>query len=45
MNADRQQAIELKLRKAKALLSEANVLFENKFYATANSLFLSINKS
>jgi|ERR1051326_1893397 uncharacterized protein (UPF0332 family) len=34
MNADTQQAIELKLRKAKALLSEANVLFENKFYAT-----------
>jgi len=42
MNADRQQAIELKLRKARSLLNEANVLFENKFYSTViNRLYYS----
>ncbi len=42
MNADRQQAIELKLRKARSLLNEAHVLFENKFYATViNRLYYS----
>jgi uncharacterized protein (UPF0332 family) len=42
MNAGRQQAIELKLRKSRSLLNEANVLFENKFYATViNRLYYS----
>lgn len=31
---EKDQAIELKLRKAKALMSEVNVLLENEFYTT-----------
>lgn len=42
MNPGRQQAIQLKLLKAKSLLNEANVLFENKFYSTViNRLYYS----
>jgi uncharacterized protein len=42
MSEERQQAIELKLRKSRSMLSEASVLFENKFYATViNRLYYS----
>ena len=42
MNAEQKQAIRLKLKKAKALLSEADVLFQNRFYATViNRLYYS----
>ena len=42
MNAEQRQSIQLKLRKAKALLSEADILFQNKFYSTViNRLYYS----
>ena len=34
MSDNREQAIKLKLQKANALLGEAEVLMQNKFYAT-----------
>lgn len=34
MSTDRLQAIQMKLLKAKSMLNEAEVLLENKFYAT-----------
>ena len=42
MNAEQRQVVQLKLKKAKALLSEADILFQNKFYATViNRLYYS----
>jgi uncharacterized protein (UPF0332 family) len=42
MSEEQRQSIELKLKKAKALLSEADILFQNKFYATViNRLYYS----
>jgi len=42
MNAEQKLAIQLKLKKAKALLDEADVLFQNRFYATViNRLYYS----
>ena len=42
MNAEQRQVIRLKLKKAKALLSEADILLQNKFYATViNRLYYS----
>ncbi len=42
MNEEQRESIQLKLRKAKALLDEAEILFQNKFYATViNRLYYS----
>ena len=34
MNAEQREVIQLKLKKANALLNEADILYQNKFYAT-----------
>ena len=42
MNAEQREVIQLKLKKANALLNEADILFQNKFYATViNRLYYS----
>ena len=42
MNSEQREVIQLKLKKAKGLLNESDILFQNRFYATViNRLYYS----